>query len=236
MLARELDPLSLFVNVGVAWVHHFAGRPEEAVREALKAREIVPGFEEAGNVLIASYEALGRYEEAAAVDRPAAVLGPARSTAQALRDAFRAGGRAAHTGGSGSRCWTLAAPSAPPVDPLRLRGRPPASRGRSTQALDHVERMVERPHRRRACSSASIPFLASLRGDPRYEALLKRVGVPRRERLQHRIQRRHDRHRHAGRGGAAHDRALQRFDLDPLPLRQIDQQRRPHRRRECAST
>ena len=39
--------------------HHFAGRPEDAIREALKAREIVPGFEEAGNVLISSYEALG---------------------------------------------------------------------------------------------------------------------------------------------------------------------------------
>ena len=26
--ARELDPLSLFINVGVAWIHHFAGRPD----------------------------------------------------------------------------------------------------------------------------------------------------------------------------------------------------------------
>jgi tetratricopeptide (TPR) repeat protein len=57
LLGRELDPLSLFINVGVAWVHHFAGRPEDAIREALKAREIFPGFEEAGNVLTASYDA-----------------------------------------------------------------------------------------------------------------------------------------------------------------------------------
>ena len=65
--ARELDPLSLFINVGVAWIHHFAGRVSDAMREALKTREIFPGFEEAGNVLISSYEALGRYEDAAAV-------------------------------------------------------------------------------------------------------------------------------------------------------------------------
>src|SRR4029453_8359341 len=32
LLGRELDPLSLFTNVGVAWVHHFAGRPEDALR------------------------------------------------------------------------------------------------------------------------------------------------------------------------------------------------------------
>ena len=44
LLGRDLDPLSLFINVGVAWVHHFAGRPEDAIREALKTREIVPGL------------------------------------------------------------------------------------------------------------------------------------------------------------------------------------------------
>src|SRR5262249_23869447 len=32
LLGRELDPLSLFINAGVAWVHHFAGRPEDAIR------------------------------------------------------------------------------------------------------------------------------------------------------------------------------------------------------------
>ena len=97
--ARELDPLSLFINAGVAWVHHFAGRAQDAVREALKAREIVPGFEEAGNVLISSYE-----------------------------------------------------------------------------ALDHVERMADE-HIGGCVFLGVDPNLSSLRGHPRYEAVLSRVGV-----------------------------------------------------------
>ena len=32
--ARDLDPLSLFTNMGVAWVHHFAGDHEEAIRQS----------------------------------------------------------------------------------------------------------------------------------------------------------------------------------------------------------
>jgi hypothetical protein len=50
-------------------------------------------------------------------------------------------------------------------------------------------------------------------------------------RLQKRIQRRHNWNGHADCSGPTNDRALQRFDLDPFSLRQIDQQRRPHRSR-----
>ena len=38
---------------------------------------------------------------------------------------------------------------------------------------------------------------------------------------------------HAGGQAAAHDAALQRFDLDALALRQVDQQRRTRRGRQC---
>ncbi|MBA2301857.1 MAG: protein kinase, partial [Acidobacteria bacterium] len=65
--ARSLDPLSPFINLGVAWVHHFAGRNEDTVRELLDLLALKPGLEEAGNILIAAYEALGRFEEAAAI-------------------------------------------------------------------------------------------------------------------------------------------------------------------------
>ena len=56
-LARELDPLSL--------LHQHErrpgrttspGEPEEAIREALRARELAPDLEEAGNILMASYD------------------------------------------------------------------------------------------------------------------------------------------------------------------------------------
>ena len=63
--ARDLDPLSIFNNIGVAWAHHFAGRHRDAIHEALRIRDLVPGLEEAGNILMGSYELLGRFEDAA---------------------------------------------------------------------------------------------------------------------------------------------------------------------------
>jgi serine/threonine protein kinase len=172
--ARELDPLSLFVNVGVAWVEHFAGRPESAVREALKAREIAPGFEEAGNVIIASYEILGRYDEAAQLIAQQPCWGLTFDGA-ALAAAFRAGGERAY--------WLkrlemldAAAPTATPV--IHFTYAVVQQRlGQIEQVLQHVERMIE--HRIGASVFLGVdPFLVRLLGDPRYAALLKRVGVP----------------------------------------------------------
>jgi tetratricopeptide (TPR) repeat protein len=66
-LGRDLEPLSIFSGMGVCWALHTAGRSETARDEALRVRELVPGFEEAGNVLINAYESLGQLEEAARV-------------------------------------------------------------------------------------------------------------------------------------------------------------------------
>src|SRR5262249_30685345 len=53
-------------------------------------------------------------------------------------------------------------------------------------------------------------------------------------RPQHRVERSHDRRRHADLRAASHDTALQRLDFDALPLRQIDQERRTRARRQLA--
>jgi serine/threonine protein kinase len=170
---RELDPLSLFINVGVAWVHHFAGRPEEAIREAIKTREIVPGFEEAGNVLISSYETLGRYEEAAALIGGQRCWGLAFD-GHALAEAFRRGGAREY--------WLkrlelleLVSAGAPPVIHF-ARAVIHAHLGQVEEALHDVERMAEE-HSGGCVFLGVDPSLSSLRGQPRYEAVITRVGV-----------------------------------------------------------
>ena len=65
--AIELDPLSSVVNMTVAWVQHFSGNHHEALKEALRTRALAPNFDEAGNVILSSYESLGQFEEAARV-------------------------------------------------------------------------------------------------------------------------------------------------------------------------
>ena len=89
--ARDLDPLSIFNNIGVAWAHHFAGRHRDAIHEALRIRDLVPGLEEAGNILIGSYELLGRFEDAAQLASEQRCWGLTLDGAK-LRDAFHAGG------------------------------------------------------------------------------------------------------------------------------------------------
>ncbi|HEU4934910.1 MAG TPA: protein kinase [Vicinamibacterales bacterium] len=171
--ARELDPLSLFINVGVAWVHHFGGRPADAMRTALKAREIFPGFEEAGNVLTSSYEALGRYEEAAAIIAQQPCWG-FRLDAADLLNAFRQGGPKGYWR---KRLELMEAESdtAPPGIHF-ARAIVHCQLGETEEALHHVERMVD--EHIGACVFLGVdPNLAPLREHPRYQAALRRIGV-----------------------------------------------------------
>ncbi|MBW8862485.1 MAG: protein kinase [Acidobacteria bacterium] len=170
--ARELDPLSLFINVGVAWIHHFAGRVSDAMREALKTREIFPGFEEAGNVLISSYEALGRYEDAAAVIAQQPCWG-VTFDAVALVEAFRQGGVQGYWR---KRLETM--DSLGETSPIIHYPRAIVHRylGQTEEALHHVERMVE--NHVGGCVFLGVDrALEPLRSHPRYQEALRRVGV-----------------------------------------------------------
>ena len=156
-------------------VHHFAGRHEEAVHEALRTRELAPGFEEAGNILIAPYEELGRFEEAAAIMREQRCYGMSARRRRAAR-AHCGAAASAPTGGRGSSCSMQRSPASAAVIHFAF-AIVHLQLGEADRALDHLERMVDAHvggggvHRRR-------PVPASLRGNARYEAMLRRVGVP----------------------------------------------------------
>ena len=118
---------------------------------------------------------------------------------------------------------------APPIVHYAARHRPPLSRMKPTRRLHHLDCMVDAHIG--ACVFLGVdPSLAPLRDHPRYQAALKRVGVG--------PQRMASARAYSvdiiGTGTPARAarrtmRSLQRFDLDPFPLRQINQQRRPHR-------
>lgn len=163
----------MFINVGVAWTHHFAGRPADAIREALKAREIFPGFEEAGNVLTSAYEILGRYEDAAAIIAQQPCWGVPIDGA-VLLEAFREGGP--------ERYWRTRLElmeavweTAPPIVHF-ARAIVHRYLDETDEALYHVERMVEE-HVGPCVFLGVDPNLAPLRDHPRYQAALRQVGV-----------------------------------------------------------
>jgi tetratricopeptide (TPR) repeat protein len=172
--ARDLDPLSLFANMGVAWAYHFAGRHEEAAREALKTREISPGFEEAGNVLVSSYEAMGRYRDAIAAIGSQKCWGVPMDAGELLKGFEEKGPRG---------YWEKRLQA---IDAIAASAPPAIHFGYTViytvleepdRVLDHLEKMVDL-HVAGSVFIAADRCLAKLRGNPRYDALVRRVGVP----------------------------------------------------------
>jgi len=170
--ARDLDPISVFTNIGVAWSHHFAGRYREAIHEALRVRDLVPGLEEAGNVLIGAYEMVGRFEDAARLIGEQRCWGMRLDGARLL-EAYRHGGADEYWR---NRLTQMAAANPSPavhfgfaICHLKL--------GDIGSALGHVEKMVE-AHVGGVVFIGVDPMLRQLRGNHRYEAILKHVGSP----------------------------------------------------------
>jgi serine/threonine-protein kinase len=172
--AKSLDPLSLFTNMGVAWVHHFAGHHEDAVREALRVRELAPAFEEAGNILIGTYELLGRYEESARLIAEQRSWG-FKLDGEQLRAAFRLGGADAYWR---KRLELMHQSDAAAIPAMRFSfALAHAHLGEDDAALAHLEHLVD-AHAGGAVFIAVDPTLRRFRGNGRFEALLRRVGTP----------------------------------------------------------
>jgi serine/threonine protein kinase/Tfp pilus assembly protein PilF len=170
--ARELDPLSSFVNMGVAWVHHFAGNDREAAEEAMRLRAATPDLEEAGNVLITSLDALGRHEEAVQIISQQRCYGVLLD-GEALGAALRSGGPRAYWE---KRLELMAAAGAGPhlyfayaiIHTLL---------GNDEKAIDYLEGMVE-AHVGGVVFIGVDRVLSGLKGNPRYDALILRAGLP----------------------------------------------------------
>jgi serine/threonine-protein kinase len=174
-LARELEPLSPVVNMGIPWSLHFADRREEALVEARRVEELSPGFEEAGNLQISCLENLGRFEEAAAIMKRQPCWGlPADP--EALIRAIRAEGPAGY--------WRTRLDLL-----LPLAETPSGNReyqialalgflGRLDEAIEGLQRCIGL--RAGMCVFLKIdPNLKAVRPHPGFAALVDQVGIGR---------------------------------------------------------
>ena len=161
--ASELDPLSMVIDIDLAWVHFIRGDTAKAIAVSeriirhypaspLPRYEVIWYLEHAGRW----EEAINRYEEALRLEGKDTTA-PAR-----LRDALRRGGATAYLREKVAMS-----------EELTTRGALLARLGEKDAAIAALEEAYRR--RERDIIYLKSPTYAALRGDPRFERLLAEI-------------------------------------------------------------
>jgi serine/threonine protein kinase/tetratricopeptide (TPR) repeat protein len=181
---RELDPLSLVTQMGVTWTLYFARKFREAMESLREVTAIDPAFPEALSMLAWLYEQLGLFERSADVfNQPTLMHGAFGADAgERLHRALQTGGvasywrerlallreaddRAAQTPG-GHRC------------PSYAYAIVHSKIGDFDSACAALERAVSERAGHAVFMQAEPAFDDAIRRDPRFEALIRRMGYP----------------------------------------------------------
>jgi TolB-like protein/class 3 adenylate cyclase/Tfp pilus assembly protein PilF len=169
-IAVELDPLALNIGRGYAWILMYAGRYEEALAVADGVSELDPNFATNVAVYALIYTVQGRWRDATeAAVRFAELYG---WNPEAMRRAMAAMERHAKEGRPAPIPSDLGEAFVGPfyeVGPLVMLGQPDS-------AMAILERMYEdgNPQLQRA---GIEPWFAPLHDDPRFVALLDKIGL-----------------------------------------------------------
>ena len=172
--ALELDPVSIFSSMLVAWILYFARRYDEAIAQANKTLELDADYATALRILGWALEETRRYSEAIAAHRRACALTGQRPnfTAQLARACAVAGMAAearqilAELGATAKESYVSA------FDFALIH----AALGETATALDWLERAFEE-HSDHLPYIRVNPRLDPLRGEPRFQELLRRMGL-----------------------------------------------------------
>ena len=174
--AREFDPLSLIINSDVGFVEVFARQYDQALKQLQRTLEMDPNFPPAHWVLSYAYEAKGLFREANAEDLKAGALVRRNSSWVAeIQTAYDT------SGWRGS--WRkrlellLAARSKGEHIPPYWLAMTYIRLGERQKALDWLEQAVEERFYLVVFLKVD-PQFDSLRDEPRFHALLRRIGLP----------------------------------------------------------
>jgi TolB-like protein/class 3 adenylate cyclase/Tfp pilus assembly protein PilF len=169
-VAAEIDPLSLVNGRGYGFIFMWAGRYDEALAQFDRVRELDPNFAPNWGGYARVYAVQGRWREAtAAFVRFAELRG---WDSEAMRHAAEAMQRHATDG----RPVPVPADLEEAVPRTMLRAEIMAMLGQPDSTMAILQRMYEEgdPNLREA---GVHPLLAPLHRDPRYVALLERIGL-----------------------------------------------------------
>jgi tetratricopeptide (TPR) repeat protein len=172
--AQELDPLSLVYSMEIAWNWFMARQYERALEQSFKTLEMEPLFTPAQHTLGLAYEQMGKHEEAiAAFQRALTSSGGNPVPLAPLAHVYALAGRKREATKKLNELLQLSKTGY--VPPYRM-ALVHAGLGEKDAALEWLER---------ACSARDVwlvwlkrePRFDVLRSDPRFEHLLRRIGL-----------------------------------------------------------
>ena len=169
--ALETDPLSLIVNANLGGIYYWARRYDEAIAQCRRTLEIDADFVVTHARLLEIYEQKGMYEQAIAEHQR--LDEESRREAPLLENAYRAGGGRGYWQKSLELMMDRAKREY--IAPTAL-ARIYARLGDETRALE----WLEKAYRERDIFLGNLkvnPDYDSLRSDPRFQDLQRRVGL-----------------------------------------------------------
>lgn len=172
--AQELDPLSLVISMEVAWNLYMAREYDRAVEQSLKTLEMESDFSPAHYTLGLAYEQVARYEEAiAALQEARNTSGGNPVSLAALGHAYATAGRRREAMKTLNELRKISERSyvSPYWSAILYAGL-----GENAPAFEWLEKAYEERDVWLVWLKAE-PRFDSLRSDPQFEDLLRRVGL-----------------------------------------------------------
>jgi TolB-like protein/DNA-binding winged helix-turn-helix (wHTH) protein/Tfp pilus assembly protein PilF len=171
--ARVLDPLSAAVNGDLGWYLYFARRYDEAIAQYKKAFELEPQLGWLHAFLLDAYAAKGAFAEAKAEGVAVMRANKAEADLRRMEVAF---GRDAVLLYVGFAIDSMERRTPPPAEFLAARL---AQTGRRDEALTWLEKAADLRSRWLVSLVLVEPRFDGIRADPRFQAVLRRVGLGR---------------------------------------------------------
>ena len=171
--AQELDPLSLIINMNVGWVFYLAREYDEAAEQCRKTLELDPNFAPTHWMLGQAFRQKGMYEEAIAEFQKSIELSDDPVRRAVLGHAYAVAGRRGEAQKVINELKDLS----------KRRYFPPyyialiyVGLGDKNQALEWLEKAFAERSANLTVLKAE-PMFDPIRSDPRFQDLLRRVGL-----------------------------------------------------------